>query len=65
MRELDRRLRLLEAWGQGSCLECECARLNHARGEGGQIGSCNHRSALTLIDALKGLNTEEMTHASA
>ena len=65
MRELDRRLRLLEAWGQGSCLECECARLNHARGEGGQVGSCNHRSSLSLIDALRGLNAKDGNHAVA
>jgi hypothetical protein len=65
MRELDRRLRLLEAWGQGSCLECECARLNQVRGEGGQVGSCTHRSALSLIDALKGLNAKDGNYANA
>lgn len=65
MRDLDRRLRLLEASGQGACLECECARLNHAAGEGEEVKACNHRSALTLLDVLELLNKKEMTHANA
>jgi hypothetical protein len=67
MQSLDKRLRLLEAWMQSTgCLECECERLNApARLAPSSGNRCTHRLGLTLLDALRGLNSTEATNANA
>jgi hypothetical protein len=67
MRSLERRLQLLEAWSNpGSCLECECERLNmEAMNAPVPLDGCNHRRGLGLLDALRGLNAMEPGHANA
>lgn len=65
MRELERRLRLLEAWtNPGGCLECECERLNRAAAKAPATEqACTHQGRLTLLDALTGLHAMESHYA--
>jgi hypothetical protein len=65
MQNLDKRLRLLETWMQPTgCLECECERLNAAVSiDADRAQACTHRRGLSLLDALRGLNSMEVRHA--
>lgn len=59
MRDLDRRLRLLESWAKpGGCLECEFAKLNaRHRGDDPPEGRCSHPRSLTLMDVLASIES--------
>jgi hypothetical protein len=67
MQSLDKRLRLLEAWMRPTgCLECECERLNAAANLGPvPLAHCTHRRGLSLLDALRGLNSMGVQHAKS
>jgi hypothetical protein len=66
MQNLDKRLRLLEAWMQPTgCLECECERLNATASLVPIPSHCTHQQRLSLLDALRGLNSMGVGHAES